>query len=96
MKKKKINSGRILLFVFAGVLSLAFVGPGAYALYQNSYDVEVITRTGELICDVSVETNEDYIENDMIFQLKRNIENRDLSVISNLQSLDEILQNRFS
>lgn len=65
--KKKISSAKILLFVFVGVLSVAFVGPGAYALYQNSYDVEVITRTGELVCDVSIETNDAFIENNEVY-----------------------------
>ena len=41
--------------------------PISYAIYQNTVNASVITTTGDIICNLSVDTDETYIENNEAF-----------------------------
>ena len=43
--------------------------PISYAIYQNTVNVSVVTTTGDIICNLSVDTDETYIENNEAFFL---------------------------
>ncbi len=64
-KNKKIKNKRfktsniILLGVF---VLLLIVSPSAYGIYQSRYQVNVVTKTGEIIYDLKVDSNDIYVE----------------------------------
>ncbi len=64
-----------------GALLLAIITATtlSYALYQREVDVDVTTISGEMICDIEVDTNDNYIENNeaYFYIYVKNFENRD-------------------
>lgn len=54
---------KIYLGLAALILTVVSATALSYALYQQEVDVGVVTTAGEMICDIEVDTNENYIEN---------------------------------
>ncbi len=64
MKEKRrllLYAGLLVIIICACVLQYS------YSMYQSKMDVTITTTTGDIICDVSVDTNENYIENNKAF-----------------------------
>lgn len=61
MKKRNI------LIVIGCIVFLLISIPFTYALYKGEMNVHVSATTGSLVCDVLVDTNDNYIENNEAF-----------------------------
>ncbi len=55
--KKKIILGIIVISILIITIS------SSYSIYQNSVSASVLTTTGDIICELSVDTSDKYIEN---------------------------------
>ena len=56
MRRKKYF---IIAFMAIFILGI----PASYAIYQSSNDVSVQSTTGDIICHLSIDTDDSYIEN---------------------------------
>ncbi len=66
MSKFTKNRRKILVILF---LSIGIFVPSVYALYNGSFSIGVKTTTGDFVCDVVVDSNESYVENNEAYFL---------------------------
>ena len=59
---RKAKKRVLLLILFALVF---VVLPGTFALYKSLLNVQVTTVAGEMISDIEIDSNENYIENNV-------------------------------
>lgn len=51
--------GIVILLIGLAIIII----PASYALYQGKMNINITTTTGGIMCDIIVDTNDDYIEN---------------------------------
>lgn len=59
---------KIMFSVFLIVIAIILL-PVSYAIYSNQSQVSLVTTTGNIICNLSVDTNDAYIENNEVYFL---------------------------
>lgn len=57
-----MNKKKTIVFIVVIAIIILLI-PVSYSIYQSSVHTVVVTTTGDIVCNVSVDTNEDYIEN---------------------------------
>ena len=61
---------KLKIYVVVAILLLSIMAlPVAYAAYRNVVDLSVVTTTGDIVCNLSVDTSDTYIENNEAFFL---------------------------
>lgn len=61
---------KLKIYVVVAILLLSIMAlPVAYGAYHNVVDLSVITTTGDIVCNLSVDTSDTYIENNEAFFL---------------------------
>lgn len=61
---------KLKIYVVVAILLLSIMAlPVAYGAYHNVVDFSVITTTGDIVCNLSVDTSDTYIENNEAFFL---------------------------
>ncbi len=62
---KLSNKGKKRVLLIALFLLILVIVPGTYAFYKGIVNVSVTTVAGEMISDIEIDTNENYVENNI-------------------------------